>query len=567
MAIPGSANEARYAAQPVMASRASRHARTRLRPTPSGRLLDWAAWLVLAGIAYVPSFLTQPGKIAADTKQYLYLDPGRVISSAISMWNPDVGAGTVTHENIGYLFPMGPYYWVVQQLGIPMWIGQRFWMGTLFFAAGTGAWKLCRLLGVNRTGQAAAALAYMLSPFVIDDIARQSGVITPWAALGWFMCLTVLAVRKGGWRYPALFAIVVALVGGVNATSILLVGLAPLLWLLYAAFITKEAPGRAVTQGGAADRAPVAGHVVVVDSRAVGRRGLRHQHPQVHRDPADGLGHLAGLRGDPGPRVLVLLRPGQAAALDSRLPRLHPVALADRREFRRAGHLLPVRHVGPLALPGVRHRPRRPRRGGRRRRLPLHQPHPARKPDQDGRLGFDGRSGHALVQPDRAGGDPRAGPAVGIRDLRHPPVGALGRAGRPGALGRPVGRQSPAVVGRHPGGLQPGSAFRPAQLHHRRRPLSRRAEPRHPGARGTRRGLRLLHLGRRSRPGLARAHDPLLPDQGGPTTRRAGHRQPPAGPRRVDPRRTVRALHARSHRPALLRRRHPLRVRCAVRAL
>jgi hypothetical protein len=229
-----------------MASRASRHARTRIRHPLSGRSLDLAAWLALASIAYIPSFLTQPGKIAADTKQYLYLDPGRVIASAISMWNPDVGAGGVTHENIGYLFPMGPYYWVVQQLGVPMWIGQRFWMGSLFFAAGTGAWKLCRLLGVNRTGQAAAALAYMLSPFVIDDIARQSAVVMPWAALGWFLSLTVLAVRKGGWRYPALFAIVVALVGGVNATSILLVGLAPLFWLFYAAFVSKEAPGRAV---------------------------------------------------------------------------------------------------------------------------------------------------------------------------------------------------------------------------------------------------------------------------------------------------------------------------------
>jgi arabinofuranan 3-O-arabinosyltransferase len=245
-AIPSAANEARYAAQPVMASRASRHARTRTRHPESGRLLDWAAWLALAAIAYIPSFLTQPGKIAADTKQYLYLDPGRVIASAISVWNPDIGAGGVTHENIGYLFPMGPYYWVVQQLGIPMWVGQRFWMGSLFFAAGTGAWKLCRLLGVNRVGQAAAALAYTLTPFVIDDIARQSAVVMPWAALGWFMSLTVLAVRKGGWRYPALFAIVVALVGGVNATSILLVGLAPLLWLFYAAFVTKEAPGRAV---------------------------------------------------------------------------------------------------------------------------------------------------------------------------------------------------------------------------------------------------------------------------------------------------------------------------------
>ena len=389
----------------------------------------------------------------------------------------------------------------------------------------------------------------------------------PWAALGWFMSLTVLAVRKGGWRYPALFAIVVALVGGVNATSILLVGLAPLLWLLYAAFITKEAPGRAVLKAALRIGLLSLGTSLwwIAGLWAEGAYGINilkytETLPTVSvtslaSEVIRGLGYWYFYGQDK-------LQPWTLG-----LPRLHPVALADRREFRRAGHLLPVRHVGPLALPGVRHRPRRPRRGGRRRRLPLHQPHPARKPDQDGRLGFDGRSGHALVQPDRAGGDPRAGAAVGSRDLRHPPVGALGRAGRPGALGRPPGRQPPAVVGRDPGGLQPGSALRPAQLHHRRRALSRCAEPRHPGARDPRRGLRLLHLGRRSRPGLARAHDPLLPDPGGPTPRRAGHRQPPAGPRRVDPRRTVRALDARSHRPAPLGRRHPLRVRCAVRAL
>ena len=38
---------------------------------------------------------------------------------------------------------------------------------------------------------------------------------------------------------------VIALVGGVNATSILLVGLAPLLWVLYAVWGTREAAWRA----------------------------------------------------------------------------------------------------------------------------------------------------------------------------------------------------------------------------------------------------------------------------------------------------------------------------------
>ncbi|MGP0029920.1 MAG: alpha-(1-_3)-arabinofuranosyltransferase family protein [Acidimicrobiales bacterium] len=219
--------------------------RTFGRHTVPGRWLDGLVLLCLAVIAYVPSFLTQPGKVAADTKQYLYLDPGRLISSAISAWNPDIAAGTVTHENIGYLFPMGPYYWAVQQLGIPMWVGQRFWMGSLFFAAGTGVWFLARQLGISRTGQVAAALAYMLTPFVVDEIARQSAIVMPWAGLGWMMAFTVLAVRKGGWRYPALFAIVVALVSGVNATSILLIGLAPLLWLLNAVLVTKETTAKA----------------------------------------------------------------------------------------------------------------------------------------------------------------------------------------------------------------------------------------------------------------------------------------------------------------------------------
>ncbi len=204
-----------------------------------------AVWVFLAAISYIPSFLTQPGRVASDTKDYLYLDPGRLIQSAISAWDPDFGAGTVTHENIGFLFPMGPYYWLVAELHIPMWIGQRFWMGSLFFAAGAGVWYLGRLLGLTRSGRLAAALAYMLTPYVLDYIARISGIVMPWAALGWMMAFTILAVRKGGWRYPALFAVVIALVGGINATSILLVGLAPLLWVVYAVWGTHEARFRA----------------------------------------------------------------------------------------------------------------------------------------------------------------------------------------------------------------------------------------------------------------------------------------------------------------------------------
>ncbi len=201
-------------------------------------------YLVLALFAYVPSLLARPGWVSADTKAYLYLNPSKLMSSAWSMWNPDVGLGTVTHQNIGYLFPMGPYYWTMSELGVPDWIAQRIWMGTLFFAAGAGAYFLCRLLQFRRSGALAAAFIYMFTPFVIDYITRISAITMPWAALGWMVSFTILSVRRGGWRYPALFALCVAFVGGVNATSILFVGLAPALYLLYAVFNTNETTAR-----------------------------------------------------------------------------------------------------------------------------------------------------------------------------------------------------------------------------------------------------------------------------------------------------------------------------------
>src|SRR5580700_8387086 len=170
------------------------------------------ATILLAAATYVPSFLTKPGLVADDTKQYLYLDPGKLMQSAISMWDPDVGMGTVTHQNIGFLFPMGPYYWIIEQLHIPMWVGQRFWMGSLFFFAGTGVFFLGRLLGLTAWGRVAAGVAYTFTPFVIDYIARISAIVMPWSALGWMVGLVILATRKGGWKYPALFAIVIALV-------------------------------------------------------------------------------------------------------------------------------------------------------------------------------------------------------------------------------------------------------------------------------------------------------------------------------------------------------------------
>jgi arabinofuranan 3-O-arabinosyltransferase len=193
-------------------------------------------WLV-ALLAYVPLLLTKRGLLADDTKVYLYFDPRHLIATAASMWNSDVAFGTVTHQNIGYLFPMGPYYWLAAQSHVPMWIAQRVWMGSLLFVAALGIRRCAQELGLSRNAGWVAALPYMLSPFILVNLDRTSAILMPWAGLGWMMLFTIRAARRNNWRYPALFALVVAISGGVNATSILLVAFAPLFYLLVAAWI------------------------------------------------------------------------------------------------------------------------------------------------------------------------------------------------------------------------------------------------------------------------------------------------------------------------------------------
>ena len=201
--------------------------------------------LFFALLSYIPFFLGNRGKVSADTKAYLYLDPSHLLATATSMWNTDQGYGMVTHQNIGYLFPMGPFFWLTHTLSVPTWIAQRFWMGSLLFLAGLGLRKVAQELGLSRVAAWSAALPYVFTPFILVNIGRTSAILMPWAGLGWLLLFAIRSGRFGGWRNPARFAVVVALVGGVNATSILLVGLAPAIWLVFAV-LSREIPWKYV---------------------------------------------------------------------------------------------------------------------------------------------------------------------------------------------------------------------------------------------------------------------------------------------------------------------------------
>lgn len=228
-------------------------------PAPPSRARGAVPFVVLAALTYLPLLaFTAPGEVGADTKSYLYFDPSRLLADAPYLWDPGIGLGTVTHQNIGYLFPMGPFFWAFEQVGLPDWVAQRMWLGSILFAAGAGVLVLLRVLdwrslraGPDRRtrswwdlGMLVAAAAYALSPYVLDYAARISVILLPWAALPWLIAFTALSLRRDGWRWPAAFAVVVLFIASINATALILVGLGPLLWVLYSVVISREVTWR-----------------------------------------------------------------------------------------------------------------------------------------------------------------------------------------------------------------------------------------------------------------------------------------------------------------------------------
>ncbi len=216
---------------------------------------DRPGLVVLALLAYVPALASSPGRMPADTKLYLYLDPAGLLGRAASTFESNQFAGWVPHQQITYLWPSGPWFWLFDAVGVPDWIAHRLWIATVMFAAGAGVRWAGRLLGLSGPGAFVGAMLYQLSPYLLAYVSRTSVLLLPWAGLGWIVGLTVraafsrrrpdappdghglstLRARSTPWRDPALIALVVLTVGSVNATALILIVPAPALWLVHAA--------------------------------------------------------------------------------------------------------------------------------------------------------------------------------------------------------------------------------------------------------------------------------------------------------------------------------------------
>ena len=210
----------------------------------------WLAAGLLGLLAYVPALASSPGRMPADTKLYLYLDPGRLITDAPFTFDARQFAGWVPHQVIAYLWPQGPWYWLGDAGGLPDWVVHRLWIGTLAVLAGTGVLWAARRLGLGVVAALTAALVYQLSPYLLPYVSRTSAMLLPWAGLGWIVGLTVGAATRTKWRDAALSALVVASVGAVNATALLMIAPAPLLWLAVAA-AERQIPWRRAVAAGA----------------------------------------------------------------------------------------------------------------------------------------------------------------------------------------------------------------------------------------------------------------------------------------------------------------------------
>ena len=196
-------------------------------PAVVRRLRQGAVCLLLV----VTAFHQSPGLIGNDTKLDLTADPGRFLRRALDLWNPSAGFGQLQNQAYGYLFPMGPFHWLGLAVGLPPWVVQRLWMGTLLLAAYLGTVRLVRRLGLGGdVPQVLAGLGYALAPRVLTEIGGNSSEILPMALLPWALLPLVAATRP---RQAAMRSgVAVLCMGAVNAVAVLAVLVLPAAWLL-----------------------------------------------------------------------------------------------------------------------------------------------------------------------------------------------------------------------------------------------------------------------------------------------------------------------------------------------
>lgn len=188
------------------------------------RRIPSSVGMVGAIVALIPWF-PYPGRIVADTKIDLSLDPWGYLARSQSAWDSHAAFGQLQNQAYGYLFPMGPFFGVGRSLDIPEWVVQRAWWSVILLTAFVGMYRLCRRVGIaGRGGSVVAALAFALSPHALTVLGAISIEQWPSAMTPWLILVSLRLLESSGrdrLQATALLAVTCAAVGGVNATATL----------------------------------------------------------------------------------------------------------------------------------------------------------------------------------------------------------------------------------------------------------------------------------------------------------------------------------------------------------
>ncbi len=197
------------------------------------RVWTWLGAVFLVGCAWAPT----SGFNTVDTKLDLSIDPAAFLARTLQAWDPSASFGQMQNQAYGYLLPMGPFFWLGHEAHLPGWIVQRLWWSLLLVVAYSGMVLLARQLRIG-TPRAVivGAVLYALSPRIVGSMASISVESWPTALVPWMVLPLLTAVSTGRLRRGAArSAVVVGLMGGVNAAAVLATLPIGLLFVLTAA--------------------------------------------------------------------------------------------------------------------------------------------------------------------------------------------------------------------------------------------------------------------------------------------------------------------------------------------
>ncbi len=197
-------------------------------------LVDRVRTLTCLLVLWTVAFAQQPGKVVADTKIDLALDPWGLMGRALHLWDPATTFGVLQNQAYGYLFPMGPFAALGQLVAAP-WVVQRLWWAALLTAGFLAMRALLRAWRIaDPVTRQVAAVAFALSPRVVSTLGPISSESAPALLAPAILLPLVLAGqgRIGHRRAAALSALAVLCCGGVNATATAFAVVPAGLWLV-----------------------------------------------------------------------------------------------------------------------------------------------------------------------------------------------------------------------------------------------------------------------------------------------------------------------------------------------